>query len=140
MQQREHFGDLRSLATLRRQDRRGEPRPLPGLGVSATIVDARSGHLDRTGRGQDLAWLVRAVAHHQPATVLVAIGGEPGDVVVDLGLQRLGQHPTGTLTDEFIDQRPDTTRPAGVIGVGSSRNYRKHGSYLPDRRWRADLA
>ena len=29
---------------------------------------------------------------------------------------------------------------AGVIRVGSSRNYGEHGSYLPDRRWRADLA
>ena len=88
---------------------------------------------------EDLAGLVRAVAHHQPTTVLVALGGEPGDVVIDLGLQRLGQHPTGALTDKVIDQRRAAVS-AGIISVGSSRNYGEHGSYLPDRRWRADLA
>ena len=72
--------------------------------------------------------------------MLVALGGEPGDVIIDLGLQRLGQHPTGTLANKFIDQRRSTAPSAGVIGVGRSRNYGKHGSYLPDRRWRADLA
>src|SRR5215213_11378668 len=80
-----------------------------------------------------------AVAHHQPASALVALADELGDVGIDLGLQGLGQHPTGALTDEFVDQH----RPigaVGVIGVGSSRNYGEHGSYLPDRRWRADLA
>jgi hypothetical protein len=82
---------------------------------------------------------VRAVAHHEPAPVLVALGGEPGDVVVDLGLQGFGEHLAGALADEVVDQR-HTTVPAGVIGVGSSRNYGEHGSYLPDRRWRADLA
>ncbi len=29
---------------------------------------------------------------------------------------------------------------AGVIGAIGSRNYGEHGSYLPDRRWRAGLA
>jgi hypothetical protein len=62
-----------------------------------------------------------------------------GDVVIDLGPQRFGQHLAGALPDEFIDQRR-TAVPAGVIGVGRSRNYGEHGSYLPDRRWRADLA
>jgi hypothetical protein len=82
---------------------------------------------------------MRAVAHHQPATVLVTLGDEPGDVVVDLSLQGLGQHPPGTLTNKIVNQRRAAV-PAGVISVGSSRNYGKHGSYLPDRRWRADLA
>jgi hypothetical protein len=139
VEQREHFGDLRGLAAPRRQDRRGEPGPLPGVGVGAAVVDPRRGHLDRPGRGQDLAWLVRAIAHHQPATVLVTLAGEPGDVVIDLGLQRLGQHPTGALTHKVIDQRRPVAS-AGIISVGSSRNYGEHGSYLPDRRWRADLA
>jgi hypothetical protein len=71
--------------------------------------------------------------------VLVALAGELGDVGVDLGLQGLGQHPPGALADELVDQR-HPVRAAGVIGVGGSRNYGEHGSYLPDRRWRADLA
>jgi hypothetical protein len=80
-----------------------------------------------------------AVAHHQPSTVLVALGAEPGDVVIDLGLQGLGQHPSSALPDEFVDQRR-AMRSAGVISVGSSRNYGEHRSYLRDRRWRAGLA
>ena len=71
--------------------------------------------------------------------LLVALVGELGDVGVDLGLQRLGQHPPGTLADDLVDQR-HPVGAAGVIGVGGSRNYGEHGSYLPDRRWRADLA
>jgi hypothetical protein len=67
------------------------------------------------------------------APVLVPLGDAPGDVGVDLGLQGLGQHPTGTLTDDLIAQRR-TAVPAGVISVGSSRNYSEHASYLPDRR------
>jgi hypothetical protein len=59
---------------------------------------------------------------------------------VDLGLQGLGEHPTGTLTHDLVDQTRRTTRPAGVISAGASRSYGEHGSYLPDRRWRADLA
>ena len=114
-------------------------RRSPGVGVDAAVVHPRHGHLDRARAGQDLAGLVGAVAHHQPASALVALVDELGDVGVDLGLQRLGQHPAGALADEFVDQhRPVGT--AGVIGVGSSRNYGEHGSYLPDRRWRADLA
>jgi hypothetical protein len=80
-----------------------------------------------------------AVAHHQPSTVLVALGAEPGDVVIDLGLQGLGQHPSSALPDEFVDQRR-AMRSAGVISVGSSRNYGEHRSYLRDRRWSAGLA
>jgi hypothetical protein len=112
---------------------------LPGVGVDAAVVHPRHGHLDRACAGQNLAGLVGAVAHHQSASTLVALVEELSDVGVDLGLQGLGQHPPGALADEFVDQhRP--VGAAGVIGVGSSRNYGEHGSYLPDRRWRADLA
>ena len=79
-----------------------------------------------------------AVAHHQPAPVGIALVGEPSDTIIDLGLQRLGEHPPGALTDEVIDQS-QATRPAGVVLAGSSSNYGEHGSYLPDRRWRAGL-
>jgi hypothetical protein len=81
---------------------------------------------------------VRAVADDQSAAVLVAITDELGDVSVDLGPQGLGQHPVSTVTDDLVDQR--RARPAGAISVGISRNYGQHGSYLPDRRWRVDLA
>ncbi|GAA5134613.1 hypothetical protein GCM10023320_62680 [Pseudonocardia adelaidensis] len=81
-----------------------------------------------------------AVAHDQPPAVVVALAGELCDVGVDLGLQGFGEHPAGTLTHDLVDQTRRTTRSAGVIGIGTSRNYGEHGSYLPDRRWRADLA
>ena len=55
----------------------------------------------------------RAVAHHQPAPVLVALVGELGDVGVDLGLQRLGQHPPGALADDLVDQRRRPSRRRG---------------------------
>jgi len=75
--------------------------------------------------------------------VLVALAGELGEVGVDLGLQRLGQHPPGALADDLIDQRrrPVTRRGSVVIAaVGLVRDYGEHGSYLPDRRWCAGLA
>jgi hypothetical protein len=81
---------------------------------------------------------VRAVAHDQPPAILVALADELGDVGIDLSLQGLGQHPASTVTHDLVDQR--RARTTGVIGVGSSRNYGEQGSYLPDRRWRADLA
>jgi hypothetical protein len=82
---------------------------------------------------------VGAVAHHQPSAAVVALVEVAGDVGVDLDPQRFGQHPAGALADQLVDQGRATVR-AGIIGVGGSRNYGEHGSYLPDRRWRADLA
>ena len=74
-----------------------------------------------------------AVAHHQPASGLIALVGEPGDVVGDLGLQRLGQHPPGTLADDLIDQRRRAAgRGALLTAVGLARNYREHG-VVPSR-------
>ncbi len=42
VQQRQHLGDLRGLPRPRRQDRRGEPLPLPGVRVGALVVDPRA--------------------------------------------------------------------------------------------------
>jgi hypothetical protein len=52
---------------------------------------------------------VIAVPHHEPAPVLVPLGGERGDIGIDLGAQRLGQHPPSALPHDLIDHRP---RPA----------------------------
>jgi len=41
----------------------------------------------------------------QAMPVHVTLVGEAGDVGIDLGLQRLGQHPAGTLTHDLVDQR-----------------------------------
>jgi hypothetical protein len=119
-----------------------KPPALPGVGVGASVVDARGDHLDRAGRGHHLPGLVAAVAHHQTPTGLIALIAEPGDVVLDLGLPCRGQHPPRAVADDLIDQRRAarggiTRVVAAVVGA---RNYREHGSYLPDRRWRAGLA
>ena len=118
VQQRQHLGHLRGLARPRRQDRRGKPLPLTGIGIDALVVDPRRGHRHRTRGGQHLALVVIAVAHHQPATVLVDLIGELLDVGGDLGLQRRRQHLPGTVTDDLIEQRP---RPAVVL-VGLIRH------------------
>ena len=136
VQQRQHLGDLRGLARPRRQDRRGEPLPLAGVRVGALVVDPRRAHLDRARAGQHLPRLVIAVAHHQPAAVLVPLGGERGDVGVHLGLQRLGQHPPGALPHDLIDQR--RRRPAGGGSSASEPGTTVSiGLYLPGRRCHA---
>ena len=83
---------------------------------------------------------MRSVAHHQTPAAVVTLADEPGDVVVDLCLQGLGQHPAGALADQLVNQGRTTAVPAGFFSVGGSRNYGEHGSYPSDRRWRADLA
>jgi hypothetical protein len=43
-----------------------------------------------------------AVADHQPPAILVPLARMSGQVGVDLGLQRGGQHPPGALTGQLI--------------------------------------
>jgi hypothetical protein len=58
--------------------------------------------------------VVIAIAHHQPATVLIALGGMRRDIGIHLGLQRLGQHPPRALPHNLIDQRRRAVLPALV--------------------------
>jgi hypothetical protein len=46
---------------------------------------------------------VIAITDHQATAVPAALGGELGDIGVHLGLQRLGQHPPGTLPHNLIN-------------------------------------
>jgi hypothetical protein len=135
---RQHLVDLRGLAAPRRQNRGGEPCPLAGVGIDSLVVDPWDGHLDRAGRGQDLAGFVVAVAHHQPPARLVTLLGEPGDALLHLAAQRLGEHPPRTFTHDVIDHRRGLaqrhTAGAGVIVSSRLGDYGEHGSYLPDRR------
>jgi hypothetical protein len=144
VQQRQHRLDLRGLARPRWQDRRREPLPVTGFRVDPVVVDARRVHLDRARAGGHLARGVIAIAHHQPAPVLVALVGESAAVGVYLGQQRLGQHPPRTLPDELVDHRRRRTRQsdrdAGTIAHTGLRDYVEHGSYLPGQRYRAGLA
>jgi hypothetical protein len=142
VQQRQYLGDLRGLAAPWRQDRRGEPRSLAGVGIDSAVVDPRRVDRHGAGTGEHLAGLVVAIAHHQSVAALVALVGEPSDALLDLGLQRLGQHPPGTLTDNLIDQRRRLAQldapDAGVVSYGLG-GYGEHGSYLPDQHCCAGL-
>jgi hypothetical protein len=69
-----------------------------------------------------------AVAHRQPPALLVPLAAELGDIGVHLRLQGFGQHPPGTLPDDLVDQRRRALRPAGVLSVGASRNYREQSN------------
>jgi hypothetical protein len=137
VQQRQHFIDLRGLAAPGRQDRRGEPLTLAGVGIDALVVDPRRAHLHCPRRGEHLTGLVGAVAYHQSPAAFVALVGEPGDDRIGLGLQRLGQHPPGTLAHDVIDHRAGLAQldaAGAVIARRRLGHYGEHGSYLPDRR------
>jgi hypothetical protein len=86
VQQRQHLADLDRLAAPRREDLGGEPHPLTGGPIDALVVDARGGDLHGPGRGGHGAGAVVAVADHQAAAGLVLLGGQLGDVLIDLGL------------------------------------------------------
>ena len=119
VQQRQHLGHLRRLARPRRQDRRGEPLPLTGIGVDALVVDPRRPHRHRPRRGQHLALVVVAVADHQPTPVLVDLTDMGVDVGGDLGLQRRREHLPGTVADDLVEQRPARTVPFSLDASAS---------------------
>src|SRR4051812_13209200 len=78
-----------------RQHRRGEAdrRRVPG----ATVANLGAAHLDRSDPGLDLPLGRVAVAHQAPATLLVRELGMDGKERLDLGLDRLHQHPPGAV-------------------------------------------
>jgi hypothetical protein len=105
VQQRQHLSDLRAPAAPRRQNRRGEPRPLARGRVGALVVHPRRGHLHRAGGRGDLPRPGVPVADHQPPAILAQLARMRGDVRGDLVLQRGGQHPPRPLPHDFIQAR-----------------------------------
>jgi hypothetical protein len=104
-----------------------KPPPFSGFRVDPLVIDPRRDHLDRAGAGEHLTRGVGAIAHDQSMPVLVAFVGEAGNVGVDLGLQRLGQHPAGTHTHDLVDQRRRRRCGiGGVVTVGGIRDYGEH--------------
>ena len=63
----------------------------------ATITHPRPAQLDGPDPGLDLPLGRVAVAHHAPAAMLVHEIGIGGDNRLDLGLERLRQHPPGAI-------------------------------------------
>ena len=134
VQQRQHLRDLRGLARPRRQDRRGEPHPIPGLGVDAPIVHARLLYRHRTRRRGHLPRLVVAVAHHQPVPVLVDLARVGLDVGGDLGLQRRREHRPGAITHDLVQQRPADPSRGVSVGLVLLVGYLEHGRTFPNQR------
>jgi AAA ATPase domain len=111
-----HWADEASLDVIRLLARRIEavPAPLTRVRVGALVVDPGDGHLDRARAGQHLPRLVTAVAYDQAAAVCIPLGGMRRDIGIHLSLQRLSQHPPGTLPHDLIDQRRRAVLPTLV--------------------------
>jgi hypothetical protein len=78
-----------------RQDRRGEGDRLGG--AMAAVAHARPAHLDRADAGLDPPLGRVAVADHPTSAMLIHEPGMGGQKRLDLGLDRVGQHPPGAL-------------------------------------------
>src|SRR5947209_5503367 len=79
-----------------RQDRRAEPDRLAARGSTA-VADLGPAHLERADAGLDLPLGGMPVAHQATTTLLVQEPGMAGKERLDLGLDRLHQHPPGAI-------------------------------------------
>ena len=86
--------------------------PLTGFRIDAAVVDPRRTHRHRACRSQHLPLGVVEVADHQAVTVLVDLVGELGDVGGDLQLKCRGEHLTGTVAHDVVEQR---SRRTGIV-------------------------
>src|SRR5258708_35940400 len=77
----------------------------PSLFITATVIDPRCLKLYRPCSQGKLAPLAPAVAHHQRASVLVALAMVALNVIVGLRLKRFDQHPPGALARDFIQRQ-----------------------------------
>jgi hypothetical protein len=75
---------------------------------------------------------VIAVAHHQPAAVLVDPIDELFHIHRDLGLQRRGEHCPCTITHDLVEQRP--ARHAVLVGCIRVVDYLEHGRTFLNQR------
>jgi hypothetical protein len=106
---------------------------LAGGGVHPAVVHPGADDLDLPGPGRKLAGWGVAVADHQPMAVLVDQRGKGGDVGVDLGLERRGQHPAGALASQLVQAHRQLT-PGSLVC-----DYTQHAAFLPRRRWLAGV-
>ena len=83
-------------AQVGRQDRRGEP-DRPAVSDTAAVAQLRSANLERADPGLEPALGRMSVAHQAAPTVLVHEHSMGGEERLDLGLDRLRQHPPGAL-------------------------------------------
>ena len=93
------------LAAPRRDERARELRLLPGGGLDPTVVDPRLTDLDRSRDCRDRSRSCVAVAGHQSAAIVTAFSEKIGDVHVDLGFERRGEHLLCSLATDFVQHR-----------------------------------
>jgi len=127
-QDRQHVGDLRRAACVARQDPRTGLQLLAALRVDTAVIDARRPDRQRARPDRHAPLLAAAVAHHQPATVLVALVLERRDVLVGLRAQRRRDHPTRALAREPIERRHDVDLVALKRGPANIHHWR---AFLP---------
>jgi hypothetical protein len=68
-------------------------------------------------------------------TVLVDLVGVGVDVGGDLGLQRRGQHRSGTVADQLVQQVTTHRGRRVLVGCCFLVDYREHGRTFPNQRW-----
>lgn len=134
VQQRQQLCHPRGLARPGRQDRRGEPRSMPGDRVDALVVDPRCAYRHRPGRGHYLPLAVMPVAHHQPPAVIVDLMCVRVDVGRDLGPQRDREHLPGRVPHQLVQHRRTGRGPAGHVGLERVINYLEQGRTFPNQR------
>jgi hypothetical protein len=113
-----------------------KPQPFTGIRVHA-VVDPRRPHRDRARTGQHVTLVVIAVAHHEPAAVLIDLIDELFHIRCNRGLQRRGQHLPSAVADDLIKQRPRRSRV--VVRRSGVVNYREHGRTFRNQRVNAAL-
>ena len=79
-----------------RQDRRGEP-DRAAISDTAAVAQLRSANLERADPGLEPALGRMSIADQAAPTLLVHEPGMRGEERLDLGLDRLRQHPPGPL-------------------------------------------
>jgi hypothetical protein len=107
--------------------------------VGRGAAEGAAPHRDRAGGGEDLPFVVVAVAHHQPVPAAVDLVSELLDRGGDLGCNaaasifRAASRTISSINDRVAASSPASRGPAIAVV------YREHGTYLPARRCRARL-
>ncbi len=104
IQDGQHLGHLGRTAHVTRQDPAGEA-PATSLFITAAVIDPRCLKLYCPRSQRKLAPLAPAVAHHQRASLLVALAPMALDVIVGLRLKRFDQHPPCALARDLIQRQ-----------------------------------
>jgi hypothetical protein len=127
VQDREHLSHLRRPPRVCRQDPRTEPLALAGLLVDALVVDPRRADRHRPRADRQPPLPRPPIANDKALAVLADLARERRDVVVDLGLERRGDHPASTLPREIIQRDASLA----VLPDGEPANIWTWRAFLP---------